>query len=86
MHALALTAVTVLLKPGEKAPDDKDVVAGWTGALVFVALILAVAIIGWALTRSLRTAQRAKDSGVFGDPPADGDDEDHSGDAGPDNK
>ena len=86
MHALALILVTALNEPGDKAPDDKDVVAGWTGALVFVSLILAVAIIGWALTRSLRTAQRAKDSGVFGDPPQGEGDEDQSNDAGPDSK
>lgn len=74
MHALAVTALSVLTSVEKKAPEDKDVVAGWMGFAVFMFLILAVAVIGWALTRSLRTAKRAKEEGVYGDvPPADDD-------------
>lgn len=69
MHAFAVTALSVLTSVEEKAPDDKDVVAGWMGFAVFMFLILGVAVIGWALTRSLRTAKRGKDEGVFGDAP-----------------
>lgn len=72
MHALALTHL-LLLAPDDKAPDDNDVVAGPIGAIIFIALILAVALIGWALTRSLRTAERAKEAGVYGDEPAEPD-------------
>lgn len=79
MHALAASAINVVLALEEKAPDDEDVVAGWTGFAVFVFLIIAVALIGWALTRSLRTASRAKDHGVYGDPPVD-EDGDQGGD------
>lgn len=71
MHALAVTVVNhtvgALVLAEEKAPEDKDVVAGWTAFWIFIGLIVAVVIIGFALTRSLRTAQRAKDAGVYGD-------------------
>lgn len=63
MHVAAI--VSFLQKTQEKAPDPNDVVAGWTGFVVFIAMILAVAVIGFALTRSLKTAQRAKDAGVY---------------------
>ena len=65
MHVAAIALF--LQKTQEKAPDPNDVVAGWTGFIVFIAMILAVAVIGYALNRSLKTAQRAKDSGVYGD-------------------
>ncbi|MDN5744279.1 MAG: hypothetical protein L0H31_04060 [Nocardioidaceae bacterium] len=68
MHTALLT-LSLVSAEEEKAPDANDVVAGWTGFLVFVLLIVAVAVIGWALTRSLRTAQRAKEEGVYGDEP-----------------
>lgn len=68
MHT-AHVVLSLLAEDKEKAPDANDVVAGWTGLLVFVLLILAVVAIGWALTRSLRTAQRAKEQGVYGDDP-----------------
>lgn len=73
MHALAVTVVNntvgALVLAEEKAPEDKDVVAGWTAFWIFIGLIVAVVVIGIALTRSLRTAQKAKDAGVYGDDP-----------------
>lgn len=74
MHALAVSVHSVLLSVEEKAPEDKDVVAGWMGFAVFMFLILGVAVIGWALTRSLRRAKGAKEAGQFGDAPAVDDD------------
>lgn len=75
MHALAVSLVSLVISAEEKAPDDNDVVAGWMGFTVFMFLILAVAVIGWFLTRSLRKAGRAKDEGVYGDVPAADDNE-----------
>lgn len=73
MHAFAATVVnslvSALVSAEEKAPEDKDVVAGWTAFWIFIGLIVAVVVIGFALTRSLRTAQKAKDAGAFGDQP-----------------
>ena len=54
----------------ERPPEPEDVKAGPLGFAVFVFLILAVAVIGWSLTRQLRRAQAAKDAGVYGDEPA----------------
>ena len=70
MQALAISLVSFLLAAEEKAPDDEDVVAGWTGFAVLVFLIVAVALIGFFLTRQLRRADDAKRRGVFGDVPA----------------
>lgn len=71
MHALAVAVVNhtagALVLAEDKAPEDKDVVAGWTAFWIFIGLIVAVVVIGIALTRSLRTAQKAKDAGVYGD-------------------
>ena len=53
----------------EKPPAPEEVKAGPMGFAVFVFLILAVAVIGWSLTRQLRKAQAAKDAGVYGDEP-----------------
>lgn len=79
MHALAVSVVNSIVLAEEKAPEDKDVVAGWTAFWIFIGLIVAVVVIGFALTRSLRTAQRAKDAGVYGDgQPADATDSDRT--------
>ncbi|WGX98146.1 hypothetical protein [Nocardioides sp. L-11A] len=84
MHAVVASAVHVatesLVNAKDKPVDqDTNIVAGWTALWIFVALIVAVGLIGWALTRSLRTADRAKAAGVYGDEPvadpADADDE-----------
>lgn len=69
MHAFAVSVVNALVLAEDKKPEDNDVVAGWTAFWIFIGLIVAVVVIGFALTRSLRTAQRAKDEGVYGDQP-----------------
>ncbi len=70
MLALATPVLSALLAAKEKAPDDEDVVAGWTGFAVFLFLILAVALLGWSLVRQLRKAGKAREQGVYGDDPA----------------
>ncbi len=61
--------MTVLLS--DKVPEDKDVKAGWTALIVFIALALAVVVLAFSLVKQLRKAQAAKDSGVYGDEPVD---------------
>lgn len=80
MHAVVATAVSVLAAQDKPVDEDTNIVAGWTAFWVFLGLIAAVAVIGWALTRSLRTAARAKDAGVYGDEPVDDTDPDSSKD------
>jgi hypothetical protein len=61
LAALVPTAVTVLAA----APDDEDVVAGWTAFALFIALIVAVALLGVSLTRRLKNVERAAEEGKY---------------------
>jgi hypothetical protein len=58
---LALLLVTW----ADKVPDDKDVKAGWGAFGIFIALAVAVAVLGWSLTKHLRKAERNAEAGVF---------------------
>ena len=53
----------------DKVPEPEDVKAGWTAFTVFLLLVLAVVVLSFSLVKQLRKAQRAKDSGVYGDEP-----------------
>lgn len=64
LHALSILAADTI-------PEDDDVVAGAWGAVMFVSLLLALAVLGFSLTRHLRKAQAAADAGAFGDEDAD---------------
>ncbi len=69
--ALLATEVSSLVLPlVDKMPKPEDVKAGWTAFTIFLLLLLAVALLGWSLTRQLRKAQAAQDSGVYDDPDA----------------
>lgn len=63
------SVASVLVLLAAKIPKDEDVTAGWTAFAIFILLGIAVAVLGWSLTRQLRKAQRAKDAGVYGDQP-----------------
>ncbi len=62
-----LNPMLTLVRAAEEAPDPNDVVAGWVGFAVFVGLIVAVALLGWSLTKHLRKTDRAAEQGVFGE-------------------
>ena len=49
----------------DKAPDPNDVKAGWVAFGVFIALGLAVAFLGYSLTKHLRKVRDNADKGVF---------------------
>lgn len=55
------------------APDDEDVVAGWTAFAIFGLLALAVVILGFSLTKRLKNVERAAEEGRYdpSDPKAD---------------
>lgn len=59
-HVSAFAAV-----PTDPTPKDNNVVAGPWGFLVFILLVLAVAFLGWSLSRQLKKAQRAEDEGKY---------------------
>lgn len=64
----------LIIRAQDEGPEANDVVAGWIGFVVFIGLILAVAFLGWSLTKQLRKADRAKEQGVYGPPNDDADD------------
>jgi len=59
------TLIAAQLAATDPTPTDNNVVAGWGGFTVFVLLVLAVAFLGWSLTRQLKKAQRAADEGKY---------------------
>ena len=62
--AILLTGLTALV---DKTPAPSDVKAGWGAFAVFMLLVVAVALLGWSLTRHLRKARTNADAGAFGD-------------------
>jgi hypothetical protein len=67
-----LTLLVPLLVDGvDKVPAPGDVKAGWVAFGVFIALAIAVALLGFSLTKHLRKARDNAEKGVFdsGDEP-----------------
>jgi hypothetical protein len=55
------------LVPGaDPVPAPEDVKAGWGAFAIFIGLAVAVALLGWSLSRHLRKARDNADRGVFG--------------------
>lgn len=62
----ALMILTPLLVDGaDKVPAAEDVKAGWVAFGVFIALAVAVALLGFSLVRHLRKASSNADLGRF---------------------
>ncbi len=64
MFALLLH-LAVLLPGADPVPAPEDVKAGWVAFAVFIALAVAVALLGLSLTRHLRTIRTNAELGVF---------------------
>lgn len=47
------------------APDDEDVVAGWTAFAIFGLLALAIVVLGFSLTKRLKNVDRAAEAGLY---------------------
>ena len=61
-----LTALVPLVVAGvDKVPAPADVKAGWGAFALFIALGVAVALLGWSMTRHLRKARDNAELGVF---------------------
>jgi len=54
-----------LVKGADKVPAPEDVTAGWGAFALFIALAVAVALLGWSMTRHLRKARTNAELGVF---------------------
>ncbi|MCH1868154.1 hypothetical protein [Nocardioides sp. CFH 31398] len=57
----------------EQGPPPEDVKAGWTAFAIFFGLCGVVALLCWSFVRQIAKTRRARDAGVFGDPPDAGD-------------
>lgn len=60
-----------LLPLADPVPENEDVKAGWVAFAIFISLAVAVALIGWALSRSLKRSRATYESGGYADRPAD---------------
>jgi len=60
-----LNVVPLIVRLVDETPNAEDVKAGWTAFAIFLALIVAVAFLGWSLVRQLRKAQAAEDAGLY---------------------
>ncbi|GAA5146179.1 hypothetical protein GCM10023340_16700 [Nocardioides marinquilinus] len=60
MTTLGLLALVVTA-----APADEDVVAGWTAFALFGLGIVAIALLGWSLTKRLKNVDRAAEQGLY---------------------
>ncbi|MEV7428116.1 MULTISPECIES: hypothetical protein [unclassified Nocardioides] len=54
-----------LVRAAEQAPEPEDVKAGWLAFGIFIALAVAVGLLGWSLTHRLRNAQSSEDAGRY---------------------
>jgi len=57
--------MTTLIVWADKVPNPNDVTAGWVAFAVFIALVIAVAFLGFSLTKHLRRANENAEKGVF---------------------
>jgi len=66
LYAVA-TFVSLAVDP---VPDKENIKAGWVAFGIFIAMAVAVGLLGWSLTRHLKKTKLNAESGVFGDTPA----------------
>jgi hypothetical protein len=57
--------MNTLIVWADKVPNPNDVTAGWVAFAVFIALVLAVAFLGFSLTKHLRRANANAERGAF---------------------
>jgi hypothetical protein len=67
MHVLTAVpqVLALVVAHADQAPKPEDVKAGWLAFGIFIALILAVAFLGWSLVKQLRKVDAAEDAGLY---------------------
>ncbi len=58
-------AATFVVAFADQVPEAKDVKAGWLAFGIFIALILAVVLLGRSLVKQLRKADAAEEAGLY---------------------
>jgi hypothetical protein len=61
-----MTGIIALATASDPRPDDNNVVAGWLGFAVMIALIIAVVFILRSFTKQLKKVDAADEAGVYG--------------------
>lgn len=74
-----MTGIVVLAASSDPRPEDNNVVAGWVGFAVLIALIIAVVFILRSFTKQLKKVDAARDAGVYGDEEAVTDESEETG-------
>lgn len=66
-----MTSLQLVSFVAAAAPDDEDVVAGWTAFGLFGLGIVAVVILGFSLVKRLKNVEKAAAAGLYdpSDPP-----------------
>lgn len=59
--------ISLVIAAAESTPDAEDVVAGWLGFWVLMALIAATALLCWSFSRQIKKTKAAQEAGVFGE-------------------
>ena len=65
-----MTNLVVLAVASDPRPQDNNVVAGWVGAVVLVALAIAVVFILRSFTKQLKKVEKANEKGVYDEKPS----------------
>jgi hypothetical protein len=63
-----MNGIVVLAVASDPRPDENNVVAGWVGFAVLIALIVAVVFILRSFTKQLKKVDAAQEAGVYDDP------------------
>ena len=68
---LSPLSVLVQAAASDPPPSENDVVAGWVGGVVLIALVIAVVFILRSFTKQLKKVEAADQAGVYDEKPAD---------------
>ena len=60
-----MTLVPLVVWVADQAPEDDDVVAGWTAFAIFGLLIVAVVFLAFSLVKQLRKVDKAEAAGLY---------------------
>jgi hypothetical protein len=62
-----LTSAYGFMAQLDPTPTADDTKAGWGAFMIFLAMAVAVALLGWSLTRHLKRTKLNAEEGVFGE-------------------
>jgi hypothetical protein len=66
---LSQLSVVVQAVASDPPPSENDVVAGWVGGVVLIALVIAVVFILRSFTKQLKKVEAADQAGVYDEKP-----------------